>query len=44
VKEKEAMPILESLGWKAGRDEVGDIHMVAGNDLATEAASLKAVG
>jgi hypothetical protein len=24
VKEKEAMPILESLGWRAGRDEVGD--------------------
>lgn len=24
MKEKEAMPILESLGWKAGRDEVGD--------------------
>jgi hypothetical protein len=24
VKEKDAMPILESLGWKIGRDEVGD--------------------
>jgi hypothetical protein len=24
VKEKEVMPILETLGWKAGRDEVGD--------------------
>lgn len=24
MKEKEVMPILETLGWKAGRDEVGD--------------------